>query len=510
MVARLVVLVAAVGAGAFGMIRGTWAVGGSDSSCYALMADAFARGTLQPAAALAADAPWPDASRTFAPGGFIPSPVRRDAASPICSPGFALLLAPFRLAFGADGIFLLTPLAGALLVWASFALGREIAGQLVGAASAVITATAPVFLFQVAQPMNDVVTSALWTGAIAVLARDRYAGARRSSANGLVASAGVLTGLAILVRPNLAPAAVPVLCWLWWDRGTWQAPVVLAAAATPFVAVTAALNWLLYGLPLGSGYGAPVDLFALAHVPANVVNYGATLLSTQLAFPLLGFAAPAVLPQARQRVAFLIVAVTVVVTAIYLLYTPFPEWWYLRFLLPVLPMMTVLACATLAAFGRGPWLVIAATAAVAIFSTASSATTQALDLARLEHRFRMTGAIVRERLPANAVVISVWDSGSVRYHAGREAVLWDSLDPRWLDRAIAWLISRGRDPYLVLEEWEEPSFRQRFAAFSPLGNIDWPPRFDVARRVRIFSPADRSRYLAGDAVPTEIIRDDRR
>ena len=40
---------AAVGAGAtVGVVRGTWAVGGSDSSCYALMADAFADGPLQP------------------------------------------------------------------------------------------------------------------------------------------------------------------------------------------------------------------------------------------------------------------------------------------------------------------------------------------------------------------------------------------------------------------------------------------------------------------------------
>ena len=34
--------------------RGTYAAGGSDSSCYALMADAFASGRLQPSSALAA------------------------------------------------------------------------------------------------------------------------------------------------------------------------------------------------------------------------------------------------------------------------------------------------------------------------------------------------------------------------------------------------------------------------------------------------------------------------
>nr|MBA3268944.1 hypothetical protein [Acidobacteriota bacterium] len=116
MLARLVALGAAVAVCGIGVVHGTWAVGGSDSSCYALMADAFARGALQPTSTLATEAPWPGAPRTLAPGGFIPSPVRMDAASPICTPGFSLLLAPFRVAGGPDGIFWLTPLAGALLV----------------------------------------------------------------------------------------------------------------------------------------------------------------------------------------------------------------------------------------------------------------------------------------------------------------------------------------------------------------------------------------------------------
>ena len=70
MLARAVVLVAAVGGGAFGLLRGTWAVGGSDSSCYALMADAFAHGdvrSLRPRSRSRRRGPM--RSRTFAPGG---------------------------------------------------------------------------------------------------------------------------------------------------------------------------------------------------------------------------------------------------------------------------------------------------------------------------------------------------------------------------------------------------------------------------------------------------------
>ena len=88
-VAATIAIAAAIALAAVGVLRGTWAVGGSDSSCYGLMAMAFAEGRLQPESSLAAEAPWPDASRTTAPAGFIPSPVRAAAASPICAPLFS-------------------------------------------------------------------------------------------------------------------------------------------------------------------------------------------------------------------------------------------------------------------------------------------------------------------------------------------------------------------------------------------------------------------------------------
>ena len=62
-VAALIAVAVAIALATFSVVRGTWAVGGSDSSCYALMAKAFAGGELQPHSALA-DAPWPDVPRT--------------------------------------------------------------------------------------------------------------------------------------------------------------------------------------------------------------------------------------------------------------------------------------------------------------------------------------------------------------------------------------------------------------------------------------------------------------
>jgi hypothetical protein len=97
----------------------------------------------------------------------------------------------------------------------------------------------------------------------------------------------------------------------------------------------------------------------------------------------------------------------------------------------------------------------------------------------------------------------------VRYHADREAVLWDSLDASALDLAVEWLTQNGREPYILIEDWEEPAFREKFSQHSSIGGLDWPPRFDIERRVRIYRPADRDTFFRGGNVPTEVVRPDR-
>ena len=84
--------------------------------------------------------------------------------------------------------------------------------------------------------------------------------------------------------------------------------------------------------------------------------------------------------------------------------------------------------------------------------------------------------------------------------------MWDSLDPAWLDRAIAFSRARGLEPYLLFERWEEPVFRQRFAA-SPIGALDWPPTAEIAGQVRVYRPDDRADSISvGNGVATEFIR----
>ena len=106
---------------------------------------------------------------------------------------------------------------------------------------------------------------------------------------------------------------------------------------------------------------------------------------------------------------------------------------------------------------------------------------------------------MRDRLPANAVLITVWQSGSMRFHAGREIVMWESLDPAWLDRAITWLRSKGQQPYFLFERREEPEFRARFRGQSEVGGLDWPPRFDLNRQVQDLRSRRSRALLAGES-----------
>jgi hypothetical protein len=82
-------------------------------------------------------------------------------------------------------------------------------------------------------------------------------------------------------------------------------------------------------------------------------------------------------------------------------------------------------------------------------------------------------------------------------------VLWESFDPAWLDRGLAWLRERGYQPYLVFERREEREFRERFQHDSDIGRLDWPPRIDLSRQVRIYDPADRERFLGGESYVTD-------
>jgi hypothetical protein len=498
---------------------GAFAIGGSDSHCYAGQARMFAEGQLALPPAVALPVPWPNAAATFAPSGFAPGP--GDGSVPLCAGGLALLMAAALTIGGDPAIFLVVPLMGALTVWSTFVLGRRLVNPAVGAASAWLVACSPIFLYQVVQPMSDVPAAALWTASLAVAlgvaeSRDKDPSAARepdASRSTLstwrrtsVLRAGLLAGTAIMMRPNLAPlAVVPVLLALPSRR----AVVATVGGIVPGVAVVAFLQAAIYGSPLRSGYGDLGQFFSVSHVAANLVNYPAWLAHAHSPVLALGLLAPLVIR--RRAAAWILMGFVLAVVAAYLPYVPFADWWYSRFLLPGLPVLVVLMVAVLArAARRMPAPRDAAALALVAAAIGGFWLTRANDLSvfrikALERKYVELGRMVSTRLPARAIVLAAQPAGSVRYYARLPTLSWDAIDPAWLDRVLDECRSRGLVPYVAIESWEEEAYKSRFRGHSAVADLDWPPRAVLGSVISVYDLADRARYLAGEQIPTERI-----
>ena len=123
-----------------------------------------------------------------------------------------------------------------------------------------------------------------------------------------------------------------------------------------------------------------------------------------------------------------------------------------------------------------------------------------------EHRYVAVGAAANDLEP-NAVFLTIVQSGSIRLYSDRATVRWDLIEPHRLDFTLTALRDGGYVPYIVLEEWEERAFRERFGGASEIGRVEWPPmlRYDGASTTRIYAIDDRDRYRAGRCVVTRLI-----
>jgi hypothetical protein len=502
----------AVAAIATGAIWGTHAAGGPDSYCYLNQAEIFARGDVRELQPIASRAPWPDRAAPFVPIGHVPSPGPEGAIVPMCAAGYPLLMAAARTIGGRPAMFWIVPIMGGLAVWLTFLLGRRVAGPIEGLFGAVLLATSPAFLYQIVQPMTDVPAVALWTLALLVATR-------RSPL-----LAGLATGAAVLVRPNLVPLAAVIwgqisIFSLREDRdltpasltaASWlRSTVLFGLGVLPFVLAVMAFQNAMYGGPLKSGYGDLGSLFALDHIVPNLRGYSGWLVRTETPLIIAALFGPLVIAKPFRRVAWALLVFAAATFACYLPYVVFDAWWYLRFVLPAFPPLLVLESAILlAAFRRFPVPTRAlATVAIALvlvaFHLTKAVDGSAFRLREFESRFREGGEYVAQRLPANAAVVTVWQSGSVRFYSGRLTMLWNSIEPEWLDRSLEFLRAEGYEPFLLFEGSEEQEFRKRFEGHSPLGGLDWPPVANINRQVRIYDPRDRERYMRGEPVHTD-------
>ena len=285
-----------------------------------------------------------------------------------------------------------------------------------------------------------------------------------------------MAGVAILIRPSLALLAAFPAVLILARAGTWRSRTVhaafFAAGCAPFVATVAAVFNHLYGSPLRSGYGSLRETYDLANAALNMSVYPRSFLDAQglAAFAFLLAPCVALVYRGEWRVRRLLYFFFVVaVFGCYLLYTSFPEWWYLRFLLPAFPFVFILgadAVSTLAVrFGPGARQValILFGALIVLVGAAESSSRRVLREWDGERRYADAAAYVQAALPAGAVVLAMQHSGSLAYYSDKLPLRYDIVPAEWMDRAIESIRGSGRPVYVLLDDWEVPIFAERFS-----------------------------------------------
>jgi hypothetical protein len=513
--ATSIAIVAAASAAGTGVAFGTFAASAADASGYVSQSKLLAGGRVSFDEPLARLVPWPGATWAFSPLGYRPGPLPGEVV-PTYPPGLPVTMAAARRVAGDWGPFLVVPLLGGIAVLGTYFLGMRLHSRHAGLIAALLLATSPIFLFQLVQPMSDVPAVAWWTLAL-LLAFSPEPGAS--------IAAGTAAGFALLARPNLLPLLAPLALFVsGWPRAIGSGPsnatplgirravvrvLPFAAGLVPAGGALGLLQWRLYGNPFASGHGAFSDFFALANVWPNVRVYSAHLLRGEKASIAFALVASAVVLFTRartrrtseQRVGPAAAAAGVMAAALLLSYLPyvvFPDWFYLRFLLPAFPLMFVTAGALAARASsaaapsvRGLLLLVLLTTVISV-NVLIAHREQAFFLSDFEGRYRTAGRYADAMLPPEAVILAVQQSGSARYYA-RTVVRWDLL-PIDLDTAVATLTAMHRHPVFLVEDWETADLLTRFPG-SQLARLDWPPRADIGTNVRVllFDPADRGR-----------------
>ena len=455
-----------------GVRQGVLVAEASDAWGYVSQADLWLARDLTIEQPIARDVPWPDAGWTFAPLGYRPPRDDPGVIVPTYPPGLPVLMAMGKRLVGTCGPFLISPLLGGLTIWFTYLLGVRVASRATGLAAAALLATSPIFLLMVAHPWSDAPAAAfLVLGLVLALSGSRW----RAFWTGAAVS------IAIFIRPNLVfvgavfvafvvMSATPAAGEAPW-RARARALLWFSIGGAPLVFAVATLNTMLYGAPLSAGHGSLEELYSWRFIWRNLIDYMRWMWGTETPVIALSVVPLIVWKRTRERrpLLALLTSFIVVVWLSYLSYRAYGEWQYLRFLLPIIPVLLVLASCgvaiVLGRLGNAGERIAAAVLVIACVLSLRVGVIRGEDVLgywRPGMVFTSAGDYVRQHLPANAIILTVQHSGSIRYYSNRLTLRWDFLAPEWWPRAVNTLSERGYRPYVLLNRSEEDLFRQRF------------------------------------------------
>lgn len=433
-------------------------VGGADSYGYASASQLIARGRLIDAAPIAE---WLSAANRLviaSPLGWAPAPDGSGIA-PTFPIGVSSVMALFSIIGGAGGIYFVAPVMGLVTLFCAYRVARKWYDADTALLATALIAWNPLIITYSKQPMSDIaatmwVTLALWMAV------------QSSAATAFLA--GLAGGFAVITRPALliAGSLVPLLSF------TGQAPRtrVLGSAAGLAVGVTIqmAIQHLLFGSPFSTGYGSTASLFSTDYFDNNLGIFGRHLWTVlgPLFVPGLILGLIAARPEPRWKPAAMFGCVALP----YLFYLPFDHWETLRFLLPGLVPLTIVAADGLmkvARVARKPpvtAMVITAIMAIVVWRSEDLLRRSSVwDVATLEARYPLAGEWVNVNTPLESVVLANQHSGSLRWYGRRPTLRWDFIAPDQLVASVRELQARGASVYVALEGDEVAMFEQRFS-----------------------------------------------
>jgi hypothetical protein len=448
--------------------------GGADSSGYLNSArllgeGAFSTPVLRPAAAGIETLE----TKAFIPPGFAPIDATRMV--PTYPVGLPLLflcaekILPVPLAVGA--VNLAHMLAGLLLIRA---LAR-LAGlpKSWGWIAAGWLALCPVYLFMGLQPMSDV-AALVWVTAAVVCAWQSESDRRWAWV------AGFATALAIMIRPTNLLVFVPVVLCLGLS---WQRLVRWIAGGIPGALALAWYNTHAYGHPFRTGYGDPRGLFSSEWIGITLTHYAEWLPKLLTPFVALALALP-FLRSVPGRTRLMLTSWALVYLGLYATYYCTHEtWWYLRFVLPAMPALIVMALLafrtlltsrhapeTAAADGhRRHWRWFFPAAALG-WLVSLGLHLDAFDSWRGNQRYRDAAQWLETHSPRDAVVVSDQHSGALLFYTRRGSVHPDnSRDADVIASAAA---RAGLPVYAIVHPFEQKILRWFPGHWQPLTAFD--------------------------------------
>jgi hypothetical protein len=458
----------------------TAVAGGSDSSGYLNSARLFAAGKVRAELRVPPEfAAVPELQRShFSPAGFNTFPVHDDLA-PSYPSGLPLHLAVAGILFGWKFGPLLLQLAAAIgAVWLCYRAARELGlGYPLAAAGAAMLALFPVFLFTSIQTLSDTLATT-WTLAALLCAL------RGRSSPRWAAACGAAMAIAVLVRPTNLLLAPGLVVLLGFDVRRLAAFV---AGGVPGAIWLAWYNTHLYGGPMRSGYGDSFGGFGSEYGLPTALHFARWL---ALFLPAVMLLLPAVAlarrdTRTRELLGVGLVAATNI--GVYLFYSVSHEvWWCLRFILPGIAALILVGVMGAEALARGagarwPRGFRAGLAALLTLWAAGNSWhwSRHLHLSLVpvyESAYEEAALLVRQHVPANAVVVCGAVSGALYYYTQLPTLICDSIVAEDFARYVAIARKTGRPVYAVVFDIEKEEVVSRrcpgaWSRIASAGNI---------------------------------------